>query len=123
MGVNPASTARRPARSRVPGVHPRPPRRRHHDRPSPPHRLARLLAAGVAAATLAAPPAVARPIDGAQEPRRPGPTEAPVVVRHIDAGFDWGSAAVGAGAAGALIVLVSLGGFAYTARHRVGLAR
>jgi hypothetical protein len=28
-----------------------------------------------------------------------------------------------AGGAGALIVLVSLGGFAYTARHRVGLAR
>jgi hypothetical protein len=97
------------------------------------HRLTRLLATGVAAAALAAPPAVARPIDGPQEPHRPGPTvgaepmpapaEAPVVVRHIDAGFDWGSAAVGAGGAGALIVLVSLGGFAYTTRTRVRVAR
>jgi hypothetical protein len=82
------------------------------------HRLARLLAAGVTAAALAAPPAVARPIDGPNEPVRPdrgttaavesapAPADAPIVVRHIDAGFDWGSAAIGAGGAGALVVLI-----------------
>jgi hypothetical protein len=99
------------------------------------HRLAGLLAAGVTAAALAAPPALARPIDDPQLPVRvdPGPVvtvepepaaaDAPIVVRHIDAGFDWGSAAVGAGGAGALIVLVSFGGYAYTTRHRIGVAR
>ena len=90
--------------------------------------LARLLAAGVIAAALAAPPAVARPIDGPNEPVRPDPpavveTEQPPVVQRIDAGFDWGSAAIGAGGAGALVVIVALGGAAYTARHRVGVAR
>ena len=40
-------------------------------------------------------------------------------MRTIDEGFDWGSAAIGAGGAGAAIVLVSLGGVAYVhARHR-----
>ncbi len=94
------------------------------------HRLTRALAAGVTAAALAAPAAVARPIDGPDEPLRPdpGPTvvvepeQAPVVQR-IDQGFDWGSAAIGAGGAGALVVIVALGGTAYTTRHRVGVAR
>jgi hypothetical protein len=102
------------------------------------HRRARrpalLLAAGVVAAALAAPPALARPIDSwnepvpldrgatAVEPARP-PADAPVVVRRVAAGFDWGSAAVGAGGAGALVVLVSLGGFAYASRDRVPVAR
>jgi hypothetical protein len=98
------------------------------------HRLARLLVAGVAAGALAAPPALARPIDrglsvspdrgttGAVEPEPP-PSDARVVVRHIDAGFDWGSAAIGVGGAGALIVLVSFGGFAYASRDRVRVAR
>jgi len=94
------------------------------------HRLTRALAAGVTAAALVAPPAVARPIDGPDEPVRPdpGPTvvvepeQAPVVQR-IDQGFDWGSAAIGAGSAGALVVIVALGGAAYTTRHRVGVAR
>jgi hypothetical protein len=99
------------------------------------HRLARLLAAGVAAGALAAPPALARPIDdpqlpvfrdsgttGAVEPA-PAPADAPVVMRHIDAGFDWGSAAIGAGGAGALIVLVSFGGYAYGSRAQMRVAR
>ena len=50
------------------------------------------------------------------------PEQAPVVQR-IDQGFDWGSAAIGAGGAGALVVIVALGGTAYTTRHRVGVAR
>jgi hypothetical protein len=44
-------------------------------------------------------------------------------VRTIDEGFDWGSAAIGAGSAGAVIVLVSLGGAAYVARHRAPVPR
>ncbi len=35
----------------------------------------------------------------------------------IDNGFDWDSAAIGAGGAGALLLLVSLGGFTYRVRH------
>lgn len=98
-------------------------------------RLARLLAAGVVAAALAAPPALARPIDGPNEPAIPdrGTTaavepaaaraDAPIVVRHIDTGFDWGSAAIGAGGAGALVMLISLSGFAYVSRDRIRVAR
>jgi hypothetical protein len=44
-------------------------------------------------------------------------------VRTTDAGFDWGSAAVGAGSGSALVVIVALGGFAYTGRHRIRVAR
>jgi hypothetical protein len=45
------------------------------------------------------------------------PEQAPVV-QKIDDGFDWGSAAVGA-----LVVVVALGGVAYTTRHRLGVVR
>lgn len=85
------------------------------------HRLTRVLAASVAAATLAAPPAVAMPDRGPiiREDARP---ESPIVVRAMDAGFDWGSAAIGAGGAGALIVVVSLGGVGYASRRRVRVA-
>jgi hypothetical protein len=89
------------------------------------HRLGRLLTAGVTAVALAAPPAVARPIDDPQLLVRANPatTEQPPVMQQIDDGFDWGSAAIGAGGAGALIVLVSLGGYAYTSRNRIRIAR
>jgi hypothetical protein len=84
------------------------------------HRLARILATGVTAAALAAPPALARPIDGPEDPVPPdadpivvvAPEQAPArppVVQAVDDGFDWGSAAIGAGA-GAAIALLSLGG-------------
>ena len=88
------------------------------------HRLARMLAASLAAAAVAAPPAHAMADRGpvTDEPA-PAPTQAPVVVRAVDEGFDWGSAAIGAGGAGALIVLVSLGGFSYATRHHVRVAR
>jgi hypothetical protein len=39
-------------------------------------------------------------------------------VHTIDEGFDWGSAAIGAGGAGAAIVL-SLGGLALVSRDRM----
>ena len=89
----------------------------HHSHP-----IARLVTAGLVAGALAAPPAVARPIDSQQQPVRREPEE-PVVVHKIDDGFDWGSAAIGAGGAGALFVLVSLGGVTYIARHRAPVPR
>ena len=78
------------------------------------HRLASLLATCITAGALTAAPALARPIDGPNEPVRPD--SGPPVVQTIDDGFDWGSAAVGAGGAGGLIVLLSLGGLAYATR-------
>jgi hypothetical protein len=96
------------------------------------HRLPSVAAVAVIAAALAAPPALARPIDSPAAPFRPGPaiaTEPDVapaqapVVQKIDDGFDWGSAAIGAGGAGALLVVLSVGGVAYSARRRVGVAR
>ena len=44
-------------------------------------------------------------------------------MQQIDDGFDWGSAAIGAGGAGAIVVLISLGGVAYSSRHRITVAR
>jgi len=86
-----------------------------------PHPIARLVTAGLAASALAAPAAVAQPIADPQT-SEPAPSDAPVV-RTIDEGFDWGSAAIGAGGAGAVFVLVSLGGAAYVARHRPPVPR
>jgi hypothetical protein len=88
----------------------------HHSHP-----IARLVTAGLAAGALAAPAAIAQPIADPQT-SEPAPAAAPVV-RTNDEGFDWGSAAVGAGGAGAVIVLVSLGGVAYVSRHRSPVPR
>jgi hypothetical protein len=84
----------------------------------------------VTAGTLASPAAVAQPIGDAParvpangatpvvvEPE-PAPADAPTIVRPTDSGFDWGAAAIGAGGAGALIVLVSLGGLVHPSRDR-----
>ena len=90
-----------------------------------PRRLTRVLVVALTAGAVAAPPALAGPAigpdggDGA-----PADTAEPVIVRTVDEGFDVGSAAIGAGGAGALLVLVSLGGFAWAARHpRAPVAR
>ena len=88
----------------------------HHSHP-----IARLLVAGLVAGALAAPAAIAQPIADPQT-SEPAPA-APADVLTIDEGFDWGSAAVGAGGAGAVIVLVSLGGVAYVSRHRAPVPR
>ena len=92
-------------------------------------RLTCSLAAALAAAALAAPAANARPdystgpsprvdhtaVATAPEPARvPGPTV--VVEADESSGFDWGSAAVGAGVAAAIVLLA--GAAAMTvARH------
>ena len=89
------------------------------------HRLARALAAAAAAVTLAAPPALAR-IDPPATPEfnshDAAPTSAPVVVRTIDDGFDWGAAAIGAGGAGGVVALAALAAFANTSRDHTRVA-
>ena len=93
-------------------------RRFHHLRS-----LLRPLAAGLAMLALAAPLAMARPaLDPAPTFRRPAPAAAPVV-RTAEPGFDWGSAAVGAGGAGALLVLLAAGGVVYVSRDRMRTVR
>ena len=86
------------------------------------HRLARLVAVSMTAAALAAPCASARPAP-LDQPVVVEPEPAPLV-QTVDDGFDWDSAAIGAGGAGALLLLVSLGGFTYRSRnHDVGILR
>jgi hypothetical protein len=91
------------------------------------HRLARLTAVGLAATALAAPAASARPASFEPPASSDGATTVAVepesssagapVVRSADEGFDWASAAIGAGAAGAVLVL-SLGGLGGQIRQR-----
>ena len=77
------------------------------------HRFTRLVTAGLVAGALAAPAASARPAP--LDPVVIEPDPAPVVQR-VDDGFDWASAAIGAGTAGGLILLIGAGGTTY--RHR-----
>jgi hypothetical protein len=90
-------------------------------------RLAGVLAAAVATGALAASPALAGPAVGPDggngASTEPAPAPAPVIVRSADEGFDVGSAAIGAGGAGALLIVVSLGGLAVASRHRVATVR
>jgi hypothetical protein len=92
----------------------------------------RSLAAGLAVAALAAPAAQAGPIIERGTGDTPGsatldttPIEtepAAPVTTTIDEGFDWGSAAIGAGAAGALLALLSLGGYKFASRNHARVA-
>jgi hypothetical protein len=94
--------------------------------------LQRSLAAGLAVAALAAPAAQAYPTREPGTGDTPGsatidvtPVEtepAAPVTTTIDEGFDWGSAAIGAGAAGALLALVSLGGYKFASRNHTRVA-
>jgi hypothetical protein len=95
-------------------------------------RIARLAVAGLAAGALAAPTAaVARPATdagatgdtnasavgaGAATETDSAPYQSPVV-EQIDTGIDWGSAALGAGVGGVVILLSSAGVITYRRRH------
>jgi hypothetical protein len=79
------------------------------------HRVTRVLAVTLAAVALAAPAANARPAP-LDQPVVIEPEPAPVV-QTVDDGFDWDSAAIGAGGAGALLLLVALGGSTFRSRH------
>jgi hypothetical protein len=89
--------------------------------------LSRSLAAGLAVAALATPAAQASPMlepgtgDTALS-TEPAAADSPTITTTIDEGFDWGSAAIGAGAAGALLALVSLGGYKFVSRERMPVA-
>jgi hypothetical protein len=92
----------------------------------------RSLAAGLAVAALAAPATHASPMREPGSGEKPGPTTIDVtpietepvapITTTIDEGFDWGSAAIGAGAAGALLALVSLGGYKFASRNHARAA-
>lgn len=82
------------------------------------HRIAPALATTLAIATIgiAAPAAGARlPDDALRAPAAPPSTQVvadtptPTVTRTIDEGFDWGSAAIGAGGAGIVLLLGAAG--------------
>jgi hypothetical protein len=101
-------------------------------------KISRIAAAALAALALAAPAASARPIidPPTTSPTEPttSPTELdlsaydatpnppPVTMRATDDGFDWGSAGVGAAAAGGL-VLIAVAGFTGAHRARIRVAR
>jgi len=83
------------------------------------NRITRLVLVGLAVLALAAPAASARP--AGTDYKDTGEAfvlepEAPVV-QSVDNGFDWGSAAIGAGIAGGIILLISWGGVTYRHRH------
>jgi hypothetical protein len=93
-------------------------RRRRGDEEMTQNHPSRIAAATFAVLALAAPAATARPIvdrplDGPAEPAAAPPVSA------SEEGFDWGSAGVGAAAAG--LILAAGGGLA--AVHRGGLAK
>jgi hypothetical protein len=95
-------------------------------------KLHRTVVAGLAIAALAAPAAQAAPIldpGSGQTPQSSGvaiqevapepvAADSPAVTTTIDEGLDWGSAAIGAGVAAALIALLVLGGFAFNSHGR-----
>ena len=92
------------------------------------HRIPRLVAVGLASAALAAPAANARPASP-DSPVPPGSQPvviepAPARVVQSDQGFDWASAAIGAGAVGAVVLLIGVGGTTYRSRQdHIGIAR
>ena len=86
------------------------------------NRITRLVLIALAVLAVAAPVASALPVGPDAQPADRVVIEPPVV-QSIDQGFDWASAAIGAGVAGALILLISYGGVTYRHRHEhVGVA-
>ena len=88
------------------------------------HRFTRLVTAGLIAGALAAPAASARPVTDPPIPNgEPVNIEPAPVVPTVDDGFDWASAAIGAGIAGGLVLLLVGGGITYRHRHEhIGVA-
>jgi hypothetical protein len=85
------------------------------------HRITRLVLIGLAVLAIAAPVAGARPAP-VDTPTGPIPAEPPVV-QSVDNGFDMGSAAIGAGIAGGIILLIGWGGVTYRHHHEhIGVA-
>ena len=86
------------------------------------HRITRLVLIALAVLALSAPVASAVPAARDAQPAERVVVEPPVV-QSIDYGFDWASAAIGAGLAGGIILLVGWGGITYRHRHEhIGVA-
>ena len=77
-------------------------------------RILRSTAVALAVTAISAPAASARPVGETH----PIGIESPPVITTVDDGFDWGSAGLGAGTAGA-IVLLSLAGVSLKGRMHV----
>jgi hypothetical protein len=88
------------------------------------HRITRLVLIGLAVLALAAPAASARPAPVDREDTgEPFVLDEPVV-QSVNDGFDWASAAIGAGIAGGIVLLITWGGVTYRHRHeQIGIAR
>jgi hypothetical protein len=82
------------------------------------HRITRSVAVALAATAIAAPAASARPIGETHPIGVESASAPPTVITTTERGFDWGSAGVGAGAAGA-IVLLSFAGVALKSHAHV----
>jgi hypothetical protein len=83
----------------------------------------RILAPAAAALALAAAPAHAMPaIDAPNHNSAPQVAAPATPVQHSGDGFDWGSAAIGAGGAAGLVALLSAGALV-TGRARVPSTR
>jgi hypothetical protein len=93
------------------------------------HRHRSSIAIALAAVALAAPAAQARPMDPpintfTEEEQRALRGESAVPrVQSIDSGFDWGSAAVGAGAGAGVLALLMVGGLSAAGRRPVRTSR
>ena len=86
------------------------------------HRITRLVLIALAVLALAAPAANAVPASPDRQPADRVVVEPPVI-QSVDNGFDWASAAIGAGLAGGIILLVGWGGITYRHRHEhIGVA-
>jgi hypothetical protein len=86
------------------------------------HRITRLVLIALAVLALAAPAASAVPAGPDQQPAERVVVNPPVVP-SVDNGFDWASAAIGAGFAGGIILLIGWGGVTYRHRHEhIGVA-
>ena len=89
-------------------------------------KLHRSIVTGIAIAALAAPAAPATPIiePGSGATSEPVAPDSPAVTTTIDEGLDWGSAAIGAGGAAAVLLLSAAGASALShRRHRIGVIR
>ena len=89
------------------------------------HRITRLVLVSLVVLAFAAPAASATPapID-AQPAERVVIEPSTPVVQRVNDGFDWASAAIGAGFAGGIILLVAWVGMTYRHRHeQIGVAR
>ena len=84
-------------------------------------RVCRSAAGALAVVALAAPTAAARPAIESTADARAAQPPGPTITRIVDGGFEWASAAIGAGGA-AVVLLVSAAGATTVSRrhHRAG---